>query len=386
MKKENIVILGATGSIGYQTYEVCLSMADKFNIVGISAHKNVEKALELVHGAVQIDTVVITDKTLIGKYSDNNSKKSKILYGEEAFLELTYREDVDTVIVCVPGSNGIKAIASALQHGKKVINANKEAIYIAGNILKELQKKYNGTILPLDGEHIAIMQCLLGEDIKTVDKLLITASGGALRDYQSKSALDSLRAENVLKHPSWNMGNKITVDCATLINKAMEVVVAHWMYDIPYNQIDVLIHRESIVHSLVSFFDKSMKAQLAIRDMRVAAAYILNYPTRIPNQYGELDLLLENELHFEKMKRDMFPCFDLAIHAAEKGRGYPIVVNAANEIAIELFLKDKITFGEVEKIITSMLEQYQAEKIDSIEGVLELDYRIKSKVKEKYRI
>jgi len=359
-----LAILGSTGSIGQQTLEVVRAFPHKFHIVSLAAGKNIDLL------AKQIGEF----KPRFVYYQDEQAQAGLNNTGYEFIPpeEIASHPEVDTVVVATSGNSGLIPTLAAVRAGKKVCLANKESLVIAGKIITNEAKLSGAQILPIDSEHSAIWQCLDGERQK-VAQLILTASGGPFLHY-SPARLGKVTVEQALKHPSWQMGRKVTIDSATLMNKGLEVIEAHWLFDMPFDNIKVLIHPQSIVHSMVEFIDGSVKAQLSYPDMRLPIQYALSYPERLANpQLPKLDWNIINSLTFELPDFDTLPCLKLAIEAGKRGETYPAVLSAADEIAVELFLSKKIKFVDIARYIRQTLDQHQSTAKPGLEEIMAAD-------------
>ena len=343
----NLVILGSTGSIGRQTLDVVRALPERFRIIGLAAGENTALLKEQM-------------EEFKPQYYYHSAKKGQTKLPNLRYIsmeEMAALPEVDTVVVATPGGAGLKPTLAAVRAGKKVALSNKESLVSAGRIIMEQAAKYNASILPVDSEHSAIWQCLEGEDKKCA-KIVLTASGGPFRGY-TKKQLEGVTPEQALKHPSWTMGKKVTIDSATLFNKGMEVIEAHWLFDIPYEDISVLVHPQSIIHSMVEFRDGSTKAQLGVPDMRLPIQYALTYNERINNpEIPGIDWTKINKLDFEQPDMEAFPCLKLAIDAGKEGGTATAVLCAADEIAVSLFLSHRIKFNHIAQLIAKTLDKH----------------------------
>jgi len=357
---KKIAILGSTGSIGQQTLDVIRALPDELKVVALSGNKN----LELLERQIR----EFRPRVFC------SSVKPDISYGGE-FLsaeEIASHPEVDFVIVATAGKAGLSPTLAALRAGKTVALANKEVLVMAGEIIVREASLHQAQILPIDSEHSAIWQCLQGEENKP-QRLFLTASGGPFYHY-SQPQLAEVTPEQALRHPVWKMGRKVTIDSATLMNKGLEVIEAHWLFSFPFDSIEILIHPQSIVHSMVEFMDGSLKAQLSWPDMRLPIQYALSYPLRWPNsELPRLDWNKIQSLNFEPIDYKRFPCLKLAIDAGKSGGTYPAVLCAADEIAVELFLRHRIGFIDIAKIVQKTLEQHQNIPEPSLEEILAAD-------------
>jgi 1-deoxy-D-xylulose-5-phosphate reductoisomerase len=357
---KKVAVLGSTGSIGRQALDVIRALPGELEIIALTGNKN----LKLLERQIR----EFRPKMLCP------SVKPDISYGGE-FLsveEIVNHPEVDFVIVATAGKAGLSPTLAALQAGKTVALANKEVLVMAGDIIVHEARLHHAQILPIDSEHSAIWQCLQGEESKP-QKLLLTASGGPFYHY-SQSQLAKVTPEQALRHPVWKMGKKVTIDSATLMNKGLEVIEAHWLFSFPFDSIEILIHPQSIVHSMVEFIDGSLKAQLGPPDMRLPIQYALSYPGRWSNsELPRLDWDRINSLNFEPVDHDKFPCLKLAVEAGKSGGTYPAALCAADEAAVELFLSHRIGFTDIAKIVQKTLEQHQNISQPSLEEILAAD-------------
>ncbi|MEE0990447.1 MAG: 1-deoxy-D-xylulose-5-phosphate reductoisomerase [Paludibacteraceae bacterium] len=341
--KKKIVILGSTGSIGTQTIDVVASNPDKFELFGITAHSNSELLISQARKYKPNFVIVTKDECYPIVKEALSNEDIKVFAGIDSVCDLVSMPSVDIVVTAMVGYAGLKPTISAVKAGKTIALANKETLVVAGELIKDLALKHHSPILPVDSEHSAIFQCLAGEITNPIEKIILTASGGPFRKH-SLEELKHVTKADALKHPNWDMGAKITIDSASMMNKGFEVIEAKWLFDLNIDQIDVLVHPQSIVHSMVQFKDGSVKAQLGLPDMRLPIAYALSYPNRLENNYERLDFLKFNQLTFEKPDIERFRNLGFAFEAMKQGGNMPCILNAANEIAVYGFLHDKISF------------------------------------------
>ncbi len=364
---KRLAILGSTGSIGQQTVDVVRTFPHRFHIVGLTAGENIDLL------ARQINE--FKPRFVYYKNCRQDQKQDRLADAKYKLLsleEIAGHPDVDVVVVATSGKLGLSATLAAIKAGKTVALANKEALVMAGEIITGLANLHGAQILPIDSEHSAIWQCLNNEK-QPAAQLILTGSGGPFRNY-SLAQLKKVTVEEALNHPSWRMGRKITIDSATLMNKGLEVIEAHWLFNMPYENINVVIHPESIIHSMVEFRDSSVKAQLSCPDMRLPIQYALAYPDRLSNpKLPRLDWSSISNLSFEQPDLYKFPCLRLAIEAGEKGGTYPAVLCAADEMAVGLFLAQRIKFVDIAKLIEQALEQHQPITSPSLEEILVAD-------------
>ncbi|MBX8946151.1 MULTISPECIES: 1-deoxy-D-xylulose-5-phosphate reductoisomerase [Lysinibacillus] len=369
MKK--ISLLGATGSIGWQTYDILKEQRDAFQLVAFSSGKNLEKTREMIETlkpelvSVQLEEDALT----LAKEFPN----IQFTFGAKGLVEVATHPDSTVLVNAVLGSVGLESTLAAIRMGKTIAIANKETLVTAGHLVMAEAKKYNVAILPVDSEHSAIFQSMNGENPKNIERLIITASGGSFRD-KTREQLKHVTVADALNHPNWSMGAKITIDSATMMNKGLEVIEAHVLFDMPYDKIDVLLHRESIIHSLVEYHDTSVIAQLGTPDMRVPIQYALSYPDRIPLQNGQrLNLAQIGQLHFQEMDFERYPALRLAYEAGRMGGTILTAMNAANEAAVAAFLQGKITFLEIDETIERVMQAHQNIAVPDLQTILHVD-------------
>jgi len=354
MKK--IAILGATGSIGTQALEVIEEHSDKFQVEVLTANGNADL---LIQQAIKFkpNVVVIADKTQYKKVEEALWQHDiKTYAGEEALAQVVQMDSIDLVLTALVGYSGLLPTINAIKAKKTIALANKETLVVAGELIIKLAQENQVAILPVDSEHSAIFQCLVGEFNNKIEKIYLTASGGPFRG-KTREELAIVTKEQALKHPNWDMGAKITIDSATLMNKGLEVIEAKWLFNLQPEQIDVIVHPQSIIHSLVQFEDGSMKAQLGLPDMKHPIQYALSFPERFSSQSKRFEFMNYPELTFEKPDTETFFNLQLAYHALEKGGNTACILNAANEIAVDAFLKDKITFLQIAEINQQCMEK-----------------------------
>jgi 1-deoxy-D-xylulose-5-phosphate reductoisomerase len=354
--KKHIAVLGSTGSIGTQTLEVVAANPHLFKVEVLTAHANAEL---LASQAIQFDVnaVVITDES---KYTWLKEKLAhtdiKVFAGEQALSEVVTFEKIQIVLTALVGYAGLKPTIAAIKAKKNIALANKETLVVAGDLITKLAEEYDVSILPVDSEHSAIFQCLAGEWHNKIEKIYLTASGGPFRGMDRLALANKTKAQ-ALKHPNWTMGAKITIDSASLMNKGLEVIEAKWLFNLKPDQIDVIVHPQSIIHSIVQFEDGSMKAQLGLPDMKLPIQYALTYPMRTITDFPRFDFLNYPTLSFEKADTDTFQNLSLAFQAMKQGGNMPCILNAANEVVVEAFLNDQIGFLEMSDAITDCMQK-----------------------------
>ncbi|KXG43419.1 1-deoxy-D-xylulose-5-phosphate reductoisomerase [Tepidibacillus infernus] len=366
-----LAILGSTGSIGTQALEVVQAHQDKFRVIGLSAGSNLT-VLKKQIATFSPKIVSVRSKDLAEKLRTEVRSDVKIVYGEEGLIEVATQDDVDFVITALVGSIGLKPTIKAIEANKQIGLANKETLVSGGHLVMELAKQYDVPIIPIDSEHSAIYQSLNGEKNTQVNRIILTASGGPFRN-KSREDLKNVTIADALKHPNWTMGAKITIDSATMMNKGLEVIEAHWLFQMPYEKIDVMIHPESIIHSMVEYIDRAIIAQLGTPDMKVPIQYAISYPDRLNLNIDALDLTQIGALHFFKPDLERFPSLKMAYQTGKEGGTMPTVLNAANEVVVGAFLQGKVPFMEIESIIDAILGQHQKVKHPSIEEIMEAD-------------
>lgn len=375
MKK--IAIFGSTGSIGDNTLNVIRENPDLFQIVTLVAGKNIEKLIKQIE-EFKPQNVYIIEKENAEKLKEKYPHLH-VFFGEEGMEEISQLTDFDISVSALVGIAGLRPTYNMIKNGKTVALANKEVLVAGGKLIMDTAQKYHATLLTVDSEHSAIMQCLQGEKQNKIDKILLTASGGPFFDQE---ITDDITVEQALNHPTWKMGPKVTIDSSTMMNKGFEVIEAKWLFDVNPSQIQVVVHRKSIVHSMVQFQDGTIMANLGPKSMQIPIAYALNYPNRLANHIEKIDLFEIANLVFEKPDLQKFQCLKLAFEAIEKGHSHQVVLNAANEVLVDAFLNKKIKYTQIPKGIKKMLEEHQSMTLHTVDEILALDKEIKEKTKE----
>lgn len=369
MKK--ISLLGATGSIGLQTIDIILANQDAFKLVALSSGRNIEKTREII---TQLRPEIVSvqeesDALELAKEFPN----IQFTYGNKGLVEVATYPETTVLVNAVLGSVGLESTLAAIRMGKTIAIANKETLVTAGHLVMAEAKKYNAPILPVDSEHSALYQSMNGENPKAIERLILTASGGSFRD-KTRAELEGVTVKDALNHPNWSMGAKITIDSATMMNKGLEVIEAHVLFDMPYDRIDVLLHRESIIHSMVEYHDTSVMAQLGTPDMRVPIQYALTYPDRMPLVGGKrLNLAEIGKLHFQEVDFERYRALKLAYEAGRTGGTILTAMNAANEAAVSLFLQEKITFLQIEEFIERVMDAHDNILLPDLQTILHVD-------------
>lgn len=379
--KQQICILGSTGSIGTQALDVIRQHADRYEVYCLTANNSVEKLAEQArefHPAA----VVIANEVHYDKLKDllTDLPDIKVYAGEKALEEIVEAEPIDMVLASMVGFAGLPSTIKAIKAGKKICLANKETLVVAGELILQLAQEHHAPILPVDSEHSAIFQCLVGEERNEIDKILLTCSGGPFRKHSQEQLL-SVTAADALRHPTWNMGAKITIDSATLMNKGFEVMEAKWLFGVPAEKIEVLIHPQSIIHSAVQYVDGAVKAQLGVPDMRLPIQYAFSFPERLSLQ-GERLNLYEHPLEFFRPDLEKFRCLALAYEAIKRGGNMPCILNAANEVVNEGFRKGVCTFPQMADIIERTMACATYDALPDYEVYLNTDAEARRKAKE----
>jgi 1-deoxy-D-xylulose-5-phosphate reductoisomerase len=372
--RRKIVILGSTGSIGKQTLEVIQKYPNEFEVIGLSGWENITLLKEQIN-IFKPKIAVVKNEYIAKKLKKdlNNLSDIKIFWGIDGLIKVSVLDEIDIVVVAITGIAALIPTYEAVIHRKKVALASKETMVVAGEILMKEAKIRNTNILPIDSEPSAILQCLKNEPKDLVEKIILTASGGPIYSL-TESALKTVSIEDALNHPNWKMGKKVTIDSATLMNKGLEVIEAKWFFDIPTNKIEIVIHPQSYVHSMVQFIDGTILAQLGEHDMKISIQFALFYPNRIYNNFDRLDLTKVNQLTFKKPNFNKFPCLKLAYQAIDFGGTMPAVLNGANEIAVNAFLNNQISLPEIPIIIQNTMKNHKPKLNPSISDILNADY------------
>ena len=381
MKK--ITILGSTGSIGENALSVIDNFNDQFRVMGLSANKNSKLLVEQVKKYQPKFVSIIDDNAADLVEEQLSSFDVKILKGREGLLELASYENIDLLLNALVGSAGMEPTIKAIQSKVDVALSNKESLVMAGSIINDLAIRNRVKIFPVDSEHSAIWQCLTGEDNKEINKIILTGSGGPFRALPIEE-FNAITLEQALNHPNWDMGNKITIDSATMMNKGLEVIEAYWLFNLPTEKIEIVIHPQSIIHSMVEFKDKSIKAQLGLPDMKIPIQYALTYPSHYEADWKELDLTEIHSLTFEKPDFKKFPCMKLAFDALAAGGTAPAVLNVANEQAVYKFLNKEISFNDIPKIIEMACEKHELVSAPSLDEILNIEIWATNFVKSYY--
>lgn len=371
--------MGSTGSIGCNTLKVVKNLNENNFPVKVK-YLSTNSQIDLLAGQVREfnpDAIVITNKDKAKEFKEKYSQekffnKLEILSGTEGLEEISKRDDYDTLVCALVGFAGLSPVINAIKSKKKIALANKETLVVAGSIVNQLLKEFKTDLLPIDSEHSAILQCLLGEKDNAISKIILTASGGPFRT-KTYEEMQKATIEDALNHPNWKMGTKITIDSATMMNKGLEVIEAKWLFDLPIEKIDVVFHPQSIIHSMVEFEDSSIKAQMGIPDMKIPIQFALTYPKRVRADFPKMDFRNYPSLTFEEPDYKKFECLQIAFDVLKEGKTYPVVMNAANEAAIDSFLNGKIKFTDIPKHIRKCLDAHNAVTAFTLEDIFEID-------------
>jgi 1-deoxy-D-xylulose-5-phosphate reductoisomerase len=376
-----VAVLGSTGSIGTQTLDVLRLFPERFDVRALTAGSNAELLVEQAR-EFRPACVAIGDADRAGAVRDGLAGTGvEVLAGEDGLCTAAERADVDVVVAAVVGFAGLAPVLRALKAGKQVALANKETLVVAGELVNRVADASGGSLVPVDSEHSAVFQCMAGESDRSVEQVVLTASGGPFRTRPKETFAD-VTVEEALDHPNWSMGAKITIDSATMMNKGLEVIEARWLFDLAVDEIEVLVHPQSIVHSMVAFNDGAIKAQLGVPDMKVPIQYALSYPSRWPAPHERLDWSELSRLDFEAPDTDKFRCLALAYRALEAGGTAPAILNAANERAVALFLDEQIGFTDIPRVIEEALEALPISEATSLSALREADRRTRRFVEE----
>lgn len=380
MKPIKLLILGATGSIGTQTLDIVRANPGRFEVFGLSANRNCALLAEQI-AEFKPEVALIADESKCPELQELLQKAgtsgTEIVSGVDALLELSKADAYDVMLNALVGFAGFEPTVIALNAGKKVALANKESLVVGGELLRKYTAAGIQNLIPVDSEHSAILQCLIGEENNPIEKLLITASGGPFRNTPLDE-MSGIRVEDALKHPNWDMGAKITIDSATMMNKGLEIIEAYWLYDVPLSRIEPVIHPQSIIHSMVTFADGSTKAQLGYPDMKVPIQYALTWPVRIPLETPRMDFSNLQELTFQPVDYRRFPCLRLALDALEAGGYAPAVLNAANEIGVQRFLNKDIGYTDIARVVEQSLQKIHSSEELSVATLSEVDRQTRS--------
>jgi 1-deoxy-D-xylulose-5-phosphate reductoisomerase len=376
MKK--VFILGSTGSIGTNCLNVISRFKDDFEVAGLTVNSNTELLLEQIN-RFKPGVVVVRDENAAKKISGKIPNGCKLFIGENGLIEASIEAEYDIFMGALVGFAGLAPTIEAVKRGKRIALANKETLVVAGELVTDLCRENNSEIIPVDSEHSAIYQCLIGENLNEVEKLILTASGGPFLN-KDKSFFENATVDEALNHPNWKMGSKITIDSATMMNKGLEVIEAHWLFGLPVDKIEVVIHPQSIIHSMVQFVDGSIKAQLGLPDMKLPIQYALTFPERLKNDFERTNLPEIRTMTFFKPDFTKFECLKLAFEALSEGGAAPCILNAANEVAVEKFLNKEIKFSHIPLLINKALDKVENIFSPDLGTIFECDKRTREYV------
>lgn len=375
-----LYLLGAAGSIGTQTLDLVSKFPEQFKIIGMSLGSNHQINEDILrHHHAQIVCLRTNEKL---EYYQKLYKDTKFVFGDDGLMQVAAYHHEGVLINALSGSSGLKPTIKAIESKKDILLANKETLVMAGEIVKKKIKEYQVSLYPIDSEHNALWQLIDDEDKDDIEKIIITASGGALR-HLSREQLKDVKKEDALKHPNWSMGAKITIDSATMMNKGLEVIEAHYLFDLPFSQIETILHEESLVHGMIQLKDGSLKALCGNADMRMPILYALSYPNRAKQSLSPFEL---TDLHFKKMDFNRYPLLKLAYEVGIKKGLLPTVMNASNEACVKLFLDDKITFLDIETIVTEEVNAFQNISNPSLDDIINCDEFIQQKVRDRVKM
>ncbi len=372
---KHVAILGSTGSIGRNSLEVIKNLPDRFRVTYLTANKNID-LLQKQIAQFHPRGVVVLDRCNASSLEKVLKGRTQVYSGEEGLMEIVRHDDVDIVISSLVGFAGLRPTIEAIKQGKTIALANKETLVVAGQLMTSLLREYGARLVPIDSEHSAIMQCLVGEEPSHVAKLILTASGGPFLN-KPLSEFESITVEEALNHPNWHMGKKVTIDSATLMNKGLEVIEAHWLFDLPSERIDVVIHPQSIIHSMVEFVDGSLKAQMGLPDMKIPIQYALTYPSRLAMNGKRVDFPKLCTMTFFEPDRKKFRCLQIAYDVLGLGGTAPAAMNAANEVAVEAFLERRIAFKRIPELIDKAISSHRSIPEPDLEDIVMADTSVR---------
>ena len=381
-EQKQIAVLGSTGSIGKSVCDIVRRSRGRLKIVGLGAGRNLELLAKQIEEFSPLKVAVMTEELAQRLKGMISNSSVQVLWGKDGYNELASMAGADLVVSSMVGAAGLIPTVTAIEAGKDVALANKETLVAAGPLVMRLVEEHRVNLLPIDSEHSAIFQCLQGYRDSMVKKIILTASGGPFREKPAKE-LSSITPEEAVAHPNWSMGAKISVDSSTLMNKGLEVIEARWLFSVPPERIEVVVHPQSIIHSMVEYIDGSIIAQMGIPDMRVPISYALYWPDRMELDLPSLDLVNMGPLTFEAPQMEKFPCLGLAFKALEMGGTATTVLNAANEVAVEAFLQGKIPYLKISEIISEVLNELGGQEMESLDDVLRADALARLKAQEK---
>ena len=378
---KTLAVLGSTGSIGVSTLEIVQAFPERYQVAALTAGSNIDLLQQQIRLFRPRIVSVVSEQDALQLKQQLQGVDVQVYYGIEGMISCAVAPEIDMVVAAVVGAAGLVPTMAAIKAGKDVALANKETLVTAGSLIMEEVKRQKVNLIPVDSEHSAIFQSLAGQRREDVRRLILTASGGPFREYRL-SQFSTITPADALAHPNWDMGRKISIDSATMMNKGLEVIEAHWLFDFPASMIDIHIHPESVIHSLVEYRDGAVMAQLGIPDMKTPIAYALSWPERLPLSQQPLDLCAMGQLSFSAPDREFFPCLQLAYSALEMGGTVPAVMNAANEVAVEAFLNNHLSFLEISQVIERVMDQHRGTDLTTVEQALQADLWGRHKAQE----
>ncbi len=378
---KTLAVLGSTGSIGVSTLEIVQAFPERYQVAALTAGSNIDLLQQQIRLFRPRIVSVVSEQDALQLKQQLQGVDVQVYYGIEGMISCAVAPEIDMVVAAVVGAAGLVPTMAAIKAGKDVALANKETLVTAGSLIMEEVKRQKVNLIPVDSEHSAIFQSLAGQRREDVRRLILTASGGPFREYRL-SQFSTITPADALAHPNWDMGRKISIDSATMMNKGLEVIEAHWLFDFPASMIDIHIHPESVIHSLVEYRDGAVMAQLGIPDMKTPIAYALSWPERLPLSQQPLDLCAMGQLSFSAPDREFFPCLELAYSALEMGGTVPAVMNAANEVAVEAFLNNHLSFLEISQVIERVMDQHRGTDLTTVEQALQADLWGRHKAQE----
>ena len=368
---QKIAVLGSSGSIGVNTLEVARHLQGRFKVTALSVNSRID-ILEAQIAEFKPEAVCVVDRSAAAELKAKIDPSIRVLSGEEGLITLAAETEYDVFVGAMVGFSGLAPTIEAIRKGKRIALANKETLVVAGELIKELCNEHDGEMLPVDSEHSAIFQCLIGEHVREINRIILTASGGPFFRF-TKEELEKVTVEQALKHPTWKMGSKITIDSATLMNKGLELIEARWLFNLGAHKLDVVIHPQSVIHSMIEFNDGSVKAQLSVPDMKLPIQYALTYPERVEAPWVKNNFPAIGTLNFYEPDRDKFECLGIAYDALDAGGTAPCIANAANEVAVQKFLNREIGFADIPRLIRKCLDGIENHAVADLPTVFETD-------------
>ena len=368
---QKIAVLGSSGSIGVNTLEVARHLQGRFKVTALSVNSRID-ILEAQIAEFKPEAVCVVDRSAAAELKAKIDPSIRVLSGEEGLITLAAETEYDVFVGAMVGFSGLAPTIEAIRKGKRIALANKETLVVAGELIKELCNEHDAEMIPVDSEHSAIFQCLIGEHVREINRIILTASGGPFFRF-TKEELEKVTVEQALKHPTWKMGSKITIDSATLMNKGLELIEARWLFNLGAHKLDVVIHPQSVIHSMIEFNDGSVKAQLSVPDMKLPIQYALTYPERVEAPWVKNNFPAIGTLNFYEPDRDKFECLGIAYDALDAGGTAPCIANAANEVAVQKFLNREIGFADIPRLIRKCLDGIENHAVADLPTVFETD-------------